>query len=152
MFRRRGVDRRYTQQQTVHWLTWLARQMVRHSQTVFYIEQLQPDWLPGEKRWVFGLVGGLVYELVGGLVYGLVDGLVVGLVILVTEGFSAGEIETRDIPNQGIHRSAWNARVFGLFVALFGWLGLFGGLVGGLVYGLVDGLVAGLLGALFGLR
>ena len=56
MFRRRGVDRRYTQQQTVHWLTWLARQMVRHSQTVFYIEQLQPDWLPGEKRWVFGLV------------------------------------------------------------------------------------------------
>ena len=26
-------------------LTWLARQMQRHSQTVFYMEQLQPSWL-----------------------------------------------------------------------------------------------------------
>ena len=48
MFRRRGVDRHYPPQRTVHWLTWLAWQMVRHSQTVFYIERLQPDWLPGE--------------------------------------------------------------------------------------------------------
>ena len=76
MFRRRGVDRRYTPQQTVHWLTWLAWQMVRHSQTVFYIERLQPDWLPGEQRWAFGLV----YRLVVGLVFGLVVGLVGGLV------------------------------------------------------------------------
>ena len=56
MFRRRGVGRRYTPQQTVDWLTWLAWQMVQHSQTVFYIERLQPDWLPGEQRWAFRLL------------------------------------------------------------------------------------------------
>ena len=78
MFRRRGVDRRYTPQRTVHWLTWLAWQMVRHSQTVFYIERLQPDWLPGEQRWAFGLVyragrrAGL--RAVPGLVVGLASG------------------------------------------------------------------------------
>ena len=75
MFRRRGVDHRYPQQQTLHWLTWLAWQMVRHSQTVFYIERLQPDWLPGKKRWAFRLVGGLGGGLVVGLVFGLGGGL-----------------------------------------------------------------------------
>ena len=88
MFRRRGIVRRYTPQQTIHWLTWLAWQMVQRSQTVFYIERLQPDWLPGEKRWafvlfyglVFGLFGGLVFGLFGGLVFGLFGGLVFGLV------------------------------------------------------------------------
>ena len=50
--------------------------MVRHSQTVFYIERLQPDWLPGEQRWAFRLL----YRLVAGLGVGLVAGLVVGLI------------------------------------------------------------------------
>ena len=36
--------------QTVHWLTWLAQQMIRHHQTVFYIEDMQPDWLSDERR------------------------------------------------------------------------------------------------------
>ena len=85
MFRRRGVARRYPPQQTIHWLTWLAWQMVRHSQTVFYIERLQPDWLPGEQRWAFGLV----YRLVVGLVFGLVAGLVVGLVFGLVSGLVA---------------------------------------------------------------
>ncbi|MBV8231107.1 MAG: NACHT domain-containing protein, partial [Planctomycetaceae bacterium] len=75
MFKRGRVDRRYTPQQTIHWLTWLAWQMVRYSQTVFYIERLQPDWHPGERRWAFGLD----YRLVVGLVVGLVGGLGVGL-------------------------------------------------------------------------
>ena len=82
MFRRRGVDRRYTPQQTIHWLTWLAWQMVRHSQTVFYIERLQPNWLPREQRGAFGpvlnLIGGLVVGLVNGLSKLIHDPLVVG--------------------------------------------------------------------------
>jgi len=238
MFRRRGIVRRYTPQQTIHWLKWLAWQMVRHSQTVFYIERLQPDWLPGEKRWAFGLVVGLVSvlfgvlfgglvgrlfyglfsglvcglvigmvigiligiksekiicvetvswswpkenglvvvligvlvfgqvfglfgglvaglgaELFGGLVYGLFSGLGAGLLLMgLIGGLSVGEIETRDIPNQGIHRSAWNALVFGLFgVLVFGLVfGLFGVLNGGLVDGLHSGLFDGLVYGLFG--
>ena len=48
----------------------------------------------------------------------------------------------RNIPNQGIHRSAWNALVFGLVFGLV--CGLVVGLVVGLVAGLVLGLVSGL--------
>ena len=78
MFRRRGVNRRYTPQQTVHWLSWLAWQMVQRSQTVFYIERLQPDWLPGEERWAFSLVCRLVVGLVVGLALGSFAGVVFG--------------------------------------------------------------------------
>jgi hypothetical protein len=217
--------------------------MVQHSQTVFYIERLQPDWLPARKRWVFGplvnlvsglviglplclalwqvgamdagmllaaLVAGLVGNLVFGLgligrpnwlvwlygeqaadsltsseikccetvnwswpkmskravvfwsVCGLFDGLLLGLAIesafvglvlglvfvlyiFFVRGLSFGEIETRDIPNQGIHRSAWNAllfgSVFGLVFGLIGWP--FGWQKVGLLCGLGTGLGAG---------
>src|SRR5271157_2496940 len=90
MFRRRGVGHRYTPHQTVDWLTWLAWQMVRHNQTVFYIEGLQPDWLPGEQRWAFGLVYRLVAGLVVGLIAGLVDGLVDGPRYGLAYGLASG--------------------------------------------------------------
>jgi NACHT domain len=50
MFQRRGSSTYYTRQQTEHWLAWLARQMGRHNQTVFYLERMQPDWLPQGPR------------------------------------------------------------------------------------------------------
>ena len=46
MLQRRAAERRYTPEQTVHWLSWLAYQMANHGQTVFYLERLQLDWLP----------------------------------------------------------------------------------------------------------
>src|SRR5262249_45945884 len=53
MLQRRGTTKRYTPEQTNCWLTWLARQLVRHRQTEFYIEQLQLDWLPTHRfRWL----------------------------------------------------------------------------------------------------
>ena len=56
---------------------------------------------------------------------------------MLESGLSVGDIKIRDIPNQGVQRSAWNALVFGLGGLVFG-------LVGGLVFGLVVGLVFGL--------
>jgi len=52
MFQRRSAVTRYTRQQTERWLTWLAWQLTQHSQTVFYLERLQPDWLPVGRRWL----------------------------------------------------------------------------------------------------
>ena len=45
MLERRGLSV-YQEQQTIKWLSWLARQMKNHSQTTFYLERMQPDWLP----------------------------------------------------------------------------------------------------------
>ena len=134
MFRRRGVARHYTPQQTIHWLAWLARQMVLRSQTVFYIERLQPDWLPGDhQRRVFRLASGLALwlalELACGLVGGLVSGLALGLVGLAL-GLADGLADGLD------------GLVSGLVIGLV--FGLYSGLCLGLVVGLVRGL-AGLL-------
>ncbi len=69
MLQRRGADTRYTPQQTTHWLSWLARQLAQHSQTVFYIERIQPHWLSESRsprrypRYAAGLIFGLIGSL-----------------------------------------------------------------------------------------
>jgi len=45
MFKRRSVNIPYSQEKVKKWLTWLAKQMVRESETVFLIERMQPYWL-----------------------------------------------------------------------------------------------------------
>jgi serine/threonine protein kinase len=50
MVARKGRRKRYPLTQTQAWLSWLARQMREHNQTVFYLEHLQPDWLSASQR------------------------------------------------------------------------------------------------------
>lgn len=137
-------------EQAIRWLGWLAIQMRRQSQTEFYLEQMQPDWLPTQRSrrlyftavvLIFGLVGGLVF----GLVFGLVGGLILGLVSGLVFGLSGEPLDAprRTQPNQGIRRSAINSAIGGLVGGLI--FGLVGGLVGGLVFGLRGGLVFGLV-------
>jgi len=166
MLQREGPRMRASEPQTKHWLAWLAHQMTEHHQTEFYLEQLQPDWLPTRRRafyrWSIGLYFGLFFALyVGlyvGLLSGLLSGLVVGLIVGLLLGpvfwlFGLDEIE----PEETLTWSWEEARyglvgvpVGGLFVglifALYGGLfvGLVGGLVGGLVFGLFVGLLRGL--------
>jgi len=80
MFMRRGAETGYSREQTVQWLVWLAREMTRQGQSIFFIESLQPAWLAtplqrvryatGDKV-VFGAVAGgvsgLIWSLDGGL-------------------------------------------------------------------------------------
>jgi hypothetical protein len=47
--RRGTANEGYTPERTNDWLSWLAYQMSKHGQTVFYLEGLQSDWL-GRKR------------------------------------------------------------------------------------------------------
>jgi len=125
MLTRRSNHRRYRHEQTLHWLTWLAQQMREQAQNVFYLEKLQPYWLPGwQHRLVYSLFFGLFVGLVGGLVGWLVGWLFVGLAVWPFVGLFFGLV-------------GW--LFFGLFVGLF--VGLFFGLVGGLFVGLVGGLV-----------
>ncbi|MDJ0552928.1 MAG: AAA-like domain-containing protein [Microcoleaceae cyanobacterium MO_207.B10] len=45
IFKRRAVNIPYSQEKVKSWLSWLAKQMVRESETVFLIERIQPTWL-----------------------------------------------------------------------------------------------------------
>jgi Flp pilus assembly pilin Flp len=106
----------------------------------------------------------LANALGAGLIYGLVVGFISWLLIGLLQGVSSATIENqrRVVPNQGIHRSAFNGIVLGLISAvvvgliklLSEWLsntltgasnaalpaaGLFEGLFAGLVIGLLNG-------------
>jgi DNA polymerase III delta prime subunit len=50
MFQRRSTITQYTRQQTERWLMWLARAMQDHSQTMFYLEWMQPDWVTEQRQ------------------------------------------------------------------------------------------------------
>jgi hypothetical protein len=169
MFARRGNDTRYSRDLTLHWLTYLARGMVQHSQSVFYIEQLQPNWLPTRAAcWRYtiidrlgsalgagsavGLGVGLSYELgiksgtglTNGLAFGLVAGLGVGLLGRTT-GARAAAYWSKGYVTR---RFVLGGLTFGLVVELI--VGLLNGLQGSLVYGLFGALVGGLGCALLG--
>jgi serine/threonine protein kinase/predicted ATPase/tetrahydromethanopterin S-methyltransferase subunit G len=65
---------RYTVEQTMHRLSWLACQLSQHNQTVFYIEQLQPDWLPNRfLRWLYAALAVRSIEAFIGLWVGILS-------------------------------------------------------------------------------
>jgi eukaryotic-like serine/threonine-protein kinase len=104
MLQRRGTETRYSSQQIMKWLIWLAGQMVRRSQTEFYIERMQPDWLPG--RWSYWLylalavwptsafIGLLTGIIIGGLPIshtGAISGGLVGLIVGMLTSIKIGD-------------------------------------------------------------
>jgi len=77
MLERRGGRAPYTPEQTTRWLSWLAKSMRQHDQSVFYLERLQPSWLATEsqqrfyRRWAVRLPGMLMGGLIGAWIGGL---------------------------------------------------------------------------------
>jgi hypothetical protein len=59
----------YTEEQVRRWLAFLARNMQSHGQSVFLVEQLQPNWLANEQQTSFYLLISrtFMYGVVGGL-------------------------------------------------------------------------------------
>jgi Cdc6-like AAA superfamily ATPase len=174
MFQRRHQDTNYSPVQTMNQLSWLAQQLERHKQTVFYIERIQPDWLnrPGQ-AW-YGLVARLLSVFIVCLGVGIGGGLVVGLVIAASVGLLAGAVaclygtqferielyETLHWSGPSLRVGIRSGIVFGILGGLLAGLrsGLYSGLlrglivgtVGGIGFGLVAGLVVGLAGELAG--
>jgi hypothetical protein len=146
MFKRRGADKRYSPQKTIHWLSWLAQKMSQHAPSVFLIERMQPSWLQTlaqRKLYAFSalLLFGLLFGLLGGLLFGLPVGLPVGLLV----GLFA---YSRDIKTFEVLKWRWKKGLFtgllvGLLVGLL--LSLEGNLLVGLLFGLPSGLLFGLL-------
>ncbi len=92
MFKYREIECCYTPDKTLHYLTWLAKQMVKHKQTVFYIERMHPDWLSKRQDWRYRWGVRLVLWLVSGLAGGLVFGPTVGLTLVLILGLSENKI------------------------------------------------------------
>lgn len=91
----------YSPEYIYPWLHWLALQMRTHHQSIFYLELLQPDWLPVSQRFFYrwtislisvslGLLSGMLLNLIiGGLLNGLAGGLIWGMAFIWLFGRSA---------------------------------------------------------------
>lgn len=97
-FRERSLLReKYSTKQALGWLRFVAHNLMQRAQTQFFIEGLQPDWLPaGHKS--YGWFSALLYGPIIGLsvgcitgaffrpVVGLVSGIVFTLVVVLALG------------------------------------------------------------------
>jgi hypothetical protein len=167
MFGRRTKETRYTREQTLQWLGWLASSMTRLGQSDFQLVSLSyRDWLRTRReqawlRWGIGLVGGLIYGLVLGpyfcLLAGLIGGLIYGRVYALIYGLVGGLIYGRvfgkpfGMRDLDVLRWSWTLSRLVLRMGLV--LGLVpvlaaGLIYGGLVYGLAVGLALGMIGGL----
>jgi hypothetical protein len=108
MFEQRplGPGDRYTREQALGWLAWLARILQDRDQTEFHLDRLAPEWLPTPTQQrrtrlaialASGLIGGLGFGLTFvlvakafGLAFGLLGGLAVGLGCGLAFGLVAG--------------------------------------------------------------
>ncbi|MFZ1026490.1 MAG: NACHT domain-containing protein [Limnoraphis robusta] len=158
MFQRHGraMRMKYTPEKTKHWLTWLAIRMVLESQTVFFIDKMQPSWLETKRErifyrffsilasWlIFGLIYGLINDLIYGLMFGLIVGLIYGLIGGLIDrpiyGLIGGEIKT-------VESLKWSSQEFKKNIEA----GLIGGMIVGLINGLIDELIGGPIAGLIG--
>jgi transcriptional regulator with XRE-family HTH domain len=89
MTEQKGDPRHYSLQQTCSWLSWLARNLQKHYETVFYLEHVQADWLPASLRqYAFRLTMRLPIILLGTL-SSIIFGLFMQTVFDLTTGIQA---------------------------------------------------------------
>src|SRR5260221_7707065 len=158
MLQHPGALTHYTMQQIRRWLVWLARQTVQHNQIEFYIERMQPYWLPSPWLiWLYRIVIGLIGGLLGGLVFGLISWrgseLLGGLAVVlffVLINIDHTEIKPAEVIVWSWENKNMRQRLVALFITLL-LVALVAGLVVGLLHGLVFGLIAGLSFGLLGL-
>ncbi|WP_083960450.1 NACHT domain-containing protein, partial [Methylomonas lenta] len=75
MFQRKApTSQIFPKEKVIYWLSWLAKGMADHSQSVFFVEDLQPNWLDGWKQRA-------TYRGISSLLFGLMVGLMLALVI-----------------------------------------------------------------------
>jgi hypothetical protein len=178
MFRRPTrlkVEQRYSEAQSIRWLTWLAQRMVQQSQTVFSIEGMQPTWLQSKSKkrlyrlgsfligWliyglIFGVIPGRIYgPIYYGLIYGLIFGVIPGLIC----AWGKAEIKTVETLKWS-WKKAKNGLIYGVIIILMGglitwllmsynlsvWL-FYYGLSESQIRGLISGLASWLISGFF---
>ncbi|MBV9615561.1 MAG: helix-turn-helix domain-containing protein [Ktedonobacteraceae bacterium] len=141
MLTHRKSQNHYPAKQTLHWLSWLARQLMQQQQTQFYIERMQPDWLPHPQafRWYCRLLVGLLSGLFGGIIGMLADVSLYEVVhkqlyVLLTHSTISASECADTLPPLGtvaaVIDSVFSLPTVGLLYGIG--FGLLGGLIGGL--------------------
>jgi hypothetical protein len=151
--------KRYSEERARFWLTWLAQRMTDKSQTEFWIENLQPYYLPNRlTRWMyaicyrltFGLGLGALAELTFSQAQKPIFGIVAVLVSCLSSLFIRDSIETLE-PLRWSWKNAIkhiklvlvSTLVFGL-ITFIGEIALWEVVIGSIIIGFIVFLIAGL--------
>ena len=137
--------------QCLRWLRWIAQQLKQTEQTLFRLEEMQPNWLNGEleqkryRRWLQGtgaLVFGLALAVSLGVLFGLLRGVVNGAVVGLVGGLVGGTLGWQSLgENDKADRKVIVATTDLALDWRRGAQALGSWLVRGLVFGAVVGLV-----------
>ncbi|HWS83528.1 MAG TPA: NACHT domain-containing protein [Ktedonobacteraceae bacterium] len=134
-----------THPEAMHWLTNLARQMRHHNLSVFYIEQLQRDWLTSDKMrcvydWVAVRLPGIVIAILtyfviwtlfqtfsltlSNIVWPIVVGGLLGSILAASSSRATQQFERQgqDIPQKHPLRLIGTAVIIAFVGGLCGWL------------------------------
>jgi transcriptional regulator with XRE-family HTH domain len=172
MLRRREHKKLYRPEQTIRWLSWLARQMLQRDQSEFHFERLQINWLPEKplNRMLpiigVGIVYGLFFGIIKGVNYaflkgadqagrsfgpgrGLLDGVVIALVTVAVFVLLNSVIASyRARRRQAAQTEGWLNTPGGLLEKRVVY-GVLSGFFSGLVITLLVDLPAGVYNGLF---
>ena len=140
MFERKAtLDHFFPKEKVIIWLSWLARKMTEQSQSVFFVENLQPLLLLDNRKQQ------LAYRAISSLIIGLVFGLIVGLGLGLQLGllawlmtFSAIGLCARS--NSSLKNGIYCIAISCLIGGLFGWLEM-NSILFGFIYGVIIGLI-----------
>lgn len=130
MFKRRKYEPKYSKVQAMRWLIWLAQQMFQKSQTVFFIERIQPISLSNRVQKILYkfanfLIGVIICGLIGWQIHKSPGALIGVISAALPLAWSTAEIK----PVETLRWSWQEAKNF-----------LKSGLPGGLLLGLIVGL------------
>jgi hypothetical protein len=80
---------KYSKEKIHSWLSWLARNMVQHNQSVFLLEQLQPSWLNRSRhKWIYVFLSRIIgmevlFVISVGVIYFIMGLLRVRLILIM---------------------------------------------------------------------
>jgi eukaryotic-like serine/threonine-protein kinase len=149
-------NQHYSRQDVTCWLIWMAKQMIRHSQTVFLIEKIQPYWWIQSRDLIFYFLASLFITILflGSLsVWGssgsfgsLNDWLNAALWWALISGFIICDIKP-------VETVVWHGKEFKTNFIKWLLICLIGGLIGGLLCGFIAvSFMTGHIGLIGGLR
>ncbi len=105
-----------SKEKSVSWLSFLGNRMQKVGTSLFFIEEMQPTWLPQplvrRYRGLYGLFNGLI----GGLIFGLIVGLLLGAVMAFLD---TPLVDKRPQAGMGVRASLRNSLRMTLLAALF---------------------------------
>ncbi|MDM8568308.1 NACHT domain-containing protein [Thiotrichales bacterium HSG1] len=156
MFEHRPTEKKlYSKEKTVHYLSWLADRLQNKGETIFLVENLQPDWAasPWSYRLLVGLfwgvfIGGL-WDLMGNPLYISVSFGVITFFLIGYYTDNIGTMETlgwswkkfrqnavKEALSRGLSSSLFIALIVSFSFSPF--IGLIIGLFIGLLFGFID--------------